>query len=679
MKVYETKDIRNIAVCGSSGSGKTQFTESALYTCGVTNRLGRVEEKNTVSDYDPLEKERASSINSSVISFENGGVKLNIIDSPGYADFVGQPVAALTVCECVLLIINPHEGVDVTTKKIWNIAVAEKKPVIIYINFMDNAPGEFSALVDSLKEKLSQNMAPVTVPVGKAENFKGVINLLKKKAVIEGKEQEIPADMKDEANSHAESLMESVAVSDDSLTEKFLEGQPLQEDELRKGLTGGLTAGKIIPVFCGSAVNGYGVKELLNFLGKFAPSPLDSASDVYKMDPSGKFKALVFKAEAQQHVGQVNYIKIFSGSLSEGDYIVNLRDKNKQRINQIVLKRGEDNIKVSKSFTGDICALIKFGDLKINDTIASDDSEKALEEIKFPQPVVERGVYPKSKGDEEKVAKGFANIREEDPTLNFGFESQTKEMVLRGMGSLQLDLMVKKLKNRYDAEVELRPPRIAYRETAGRKVESVRGKYKKQTGGRGQYGDCVINLFPLERGNGFEFVNGIVGGKIPGNYIPAIEKGIKDAMKKGVIAGYPVEDIKISVFDGSYHEVDSSDMAFQVAGSLAFQEAIKQASPFILEPIMKVKITVSKDYMGAVMGDLNSRRGRVLGMEPAGTLQSINALIPKQALTTYAEDLRSLTSGEAEYISEFDHYEAVPHDVQAQLVEKYQKEKGEGR
>ncbi len=679
MKIYETREIRNIAVCGSSGSGKTQFTESALFSCGVTNRLGSVEEKTTVSDYDPLEKERASSINSSVITFENEGVKLNLIDSPGYADFFGQAVAALTVCEAVILVINPHEGIDVATKKIWNMANAEKKPVIVYVNFMDNAPVEFSSLVENLKENLSQNMAPVTVPVGKAENFKGVINLLDKKAFVEGKEQAIPADMEDEANSHSESLMESVAVSDDSLTEKFLEGQPLQEYELRKGLTGGLIAGKIVPVFCGSAVKGYGVKQLLDFLGKFSPSPLDSVSENYKTDPSGEFKALVFKAEAQQHVGQVNYIKIFSGSISEGDYIVNLRDKNKQRVNQIVLKRGVENIKVPKASAGDICALIKFEDLKINDTIASNDSEKALEEIKFPQPVVDRGVYPKSKGDEEKVAKGFASIREEDPTLSFGFNPETKEMVLTGIGSLQLDLMVKKLKNRYDAEVELVPPRIAYRETAGRKVESVRGKYKKQTGGRGQYGDCVINLFPLERGKGFEFVDEIVGGKIPGSYIPAIEKGIKDAMKKGVIAGYPVEDIKIAVFDGSYHDVDSSDMAFQVAGSLAFQEAMKQAATFILEPIMKVKITVSKDYTGAVMGDLNSRRGRVLGMEPAGSMQSINALIPKQSLTTYAEDLRSLTSGEAEYVSEFDHYEAVPHDIQAQLVEKYQKEKEEGR
>ncbi len=679
MKVFETKNIRNIAICGASGAGKTQFAENALFSCGITNRLGKVDEGNTVSDYDPIEKDRNSSTNSSLITFEREGIKLNFMDTPGYADFIGQAVGAINVCETVLLVVNPHEGVDVITRKIWKLANAAKRPVIIYVNFMDNSPQEFSAVVENLKEKLSPDMAPVLAPVGKGDDFRGVIKLLEKKAVIEGKEQEIPENLKETVDVYSESLMDSVAVADDALTEKFLEGQPLQEDEIRRGLTKGLMGGKIVPVLCGSSVKGYGIKEVVDFLAKFSPSPLNTVSEERKVEKDGAFKALVFKAEAQQHVGQVNYLKIFSGHFSEGDYIYNLKEKNKQRVNQIVLKRGTENFKVPKAAAGDICALVKFEDLKINDTLSSSDSEKELPEINFPEPIVDRGVAPKAKGDEEKVAKGFANMREEDPTLNFGFNSETKEMVLTGMGSLQLELTVKKLKNRYGAEVELKPPKISYKETAGKSVESVRGKYKKQTGGRGQYGDCVINLSPLERGKGFEFVNEIVGGKIPSNYIPAIEKGIKDAMLKGVIAGYPVEDIRITVFDGSYHDVDSSDMAFQVAGSLAFQEAIKKAAPFILEPIMKVRITVSKDYTGAVMGDLNSRRGRVLGMEPAGPDQIINALIPKQSLITYAEDLRSLTSGEAEYTMKFDHYEGAPHDVQSVLVEKYQKEKEEGR
>ncbi|MFC2061238.1 elongation factor G [Elusimicrobiota bacterium] len=679
MKVYDTKNIRNVAICGSSGAGKTQLTESILFAHKVINRLGKVDEGNTVSDYDPIEKERQSSINSTVVFFESDEIKINLIDSPGYNDFLGSATSAIEVAEVVLVVINPHEGLDVVTKKIWKRAKALGRAVIIYVNFMDNANADFREIVEQLKSSLSPNMAPVTAPVGKAESFKGIIKLLDNVAVIDGKETGVPEELKDDASEYSESLMDSVAAADDSLMEKFLEEGSLNEEETRKGLIAGLGTGDIIPVLCGSAAKGIGISALIDFIKTNAPSPVDIESVERPIKPEGKFRALVFKAESQMHVGQINYIKIMEGSIKAGEYIFNIKAKNKLRINQIALKRGNENISVNEAKCGDICALVKVDGIKVNDTLGASSDVPVLPEIQFPVPVVERGVYPKTKGEEEKVANAFSSIIDADPTLKFGFNGETKEMVLTGMGSLHLQIVVKKIKGRYDADVDLVPPIIAYKETIRSRVDSVRGKYKKQTGGKGQYGDCVINMLPMDRGQGFEFDNKIVGGRIPSNYIPSVEKGIKEAMDKGVIAGYPVIDFKVELFDGSYHEVDSSDMAFQIAGSMAFQNAMQNANPYILEPVMKACIKVSNDYTGAVMGDLNSRRGRVQGVEPDEDMQVILALVPKGSLTSYADDLKSITSGEGEYTVEFDHYEEAPMDIQQGLISKYQKEREEGR
>ena len=419
--------------------------------------------------------------------------------------------------------------------------------------------------------------------------------------------------------------------------------------------------------------------ELVEFIRLYAPSPLEAMSEKRPSDPAGKFSALVFKVESQRHVGQISYIKVYSGSLSTGETIHSIRDKNRHRVNQISLRRGSENLNVEQVNCGDICSLVKLDGILINDTLSVDSASPAITEISFPIPVVGRGVYPKTKGDEEKVANAFSAITREDPTLNFGFNSETREMVLKGIGTLQLELLIKQLKTRYEVEIELTPVRIPYKETARKLVDNIQGRYKKQTGGKGQYGDCIIRLEPNTRGAGFEFINEVVGGRIPTNYIPSIEKGIIDAMEKGVVAGYPVVDIKVAVFDGSFHEVDSSDMAFQIAGSLAFQNAMKESGTYILEPIMKVAIRVSNDFTGAVMGDLNARRGRVLGMNPEDDLQVINAHIPEEMLATYAEDLRSITSGEGEYTVEFDHYEEVPQEVQQRLVSLYEAEREQGR
>ncbi len=679
MKVYDSKDIRNIAICGVSGSGKTQLVENILFEKKLINRIGRVEDGNTVSDYNATEKDRMSSISTSLITLESSGVKFNLLDTPGYADFIAGPVSAIEVSEVVLLVINPHEGVDITAKKIWRIAQKLNKAVVIYVNHMDHSGKDFNEIVSELKNTLSPNMAPVTAPIGQGDDFKGIVKLLQGKAVEAGKEVDIPEGVKESVGEFSESLMDSVAAADDALMEKYLEEGSLDSDEIQKGLSRGLLKGEIVPVLCGSAIKSIGIVELFEFLATYAPSPVDVETKDRPMIPRGDFKALVFKAEVQQHVGQVNYLKVYEGSLSSGTNIYNLSNRKKLRVNQITLKRGSENMVVGEVKCGDLCALAKLEDVKINDTLGLKSAAEKIIQIEFPKPIVDRGVYPKNKGEEEKVANAFSNIVGEDPTLSFGFNGETKEMVLTGVGTLQLELIVRKIKGRYEAEVELTPPIIPYKETVRKKVEKVQGKYKKQTGGRGQYGDCVIRMEPQERGKGFEFVNEIVGGKIPANYIPAVEKGIKDAMIKGVIAGYPVVDFMVALFDGSYHDVDSSDMAFQVAGSLAFQNAIKDAQPYILEPIMKVRIRVGNEYTGSVMGDLNSRRGRVLGMEPSGDETVIIAQIPKGSLTTYAEDLRSITSGEGDYSVEFDCYEEAPMDIQQKLIEKYQREREEGR
>lgn len=678
MKVFESKNIRNIAICGSSGSGKTQLIESILFSHKITNRLGLIEEGNTVSDYDQIEKERSSSVNSSVISFEYEGIKYNFIDTPGYADFYGSAASAIEISDTVLLVINPHEPLDITARKIWKAAKLQNKPVVVYVNFMDNSPNEFTQLIDTLKT-LSPNMAPVTAPIGKGEDFKGLIKIIEGSAVIGGQKSEIPSENIASASELSESLMDSVASSDEALVEKFLEEGTLSSEDIKKGLSGGIISGEIIPVLCGSAIKTIGMMELVEFIKLYTPSPTDADSNERGFDFDGKFRALVFKVESQKHVGQVSYIRVFSGALKAGETVYSVRDKKKHRVNQITLRMGSESFNVDEIKCGDICSLVKLDDIFINDTLSADSSSESIKEITFPVPVVERGVYPKAKGDEEKVANAFSSITREDPTISFGFDSSTKEMVLKGIGTLQLELMVKHIRTRYDADIELRPVRIAYKETARKRVDNIRGKYKKQTGGKGQYGDCVIRLEPNELGADFEFADEIVGGKIPSNYIPSIEKGIIDAMKKGVVAGYQVVDIKIAVFDGSYHDVDSSDMAFQIAGSMAFQNAMKESGTYILEPIMKVSIRVSNDYTGAVMGDLNARRGRVLGMNPEGDTQVINAHIPKEMLTTYAEDLRSITSGEGEYSVEFAHYAEAPHDVQEKLIALYQAEREQGR
>ena len=677
MKKYNTQDLRNISIVGSGSTGKTQLAEAILFSAKAIDRLGKVDSGNTVCDYNEDEIERKISINSSIAFCEWKDKKINIIDTPGYADFVGEVIGALSVVETSIVNVCAFNGVEMGTETKWEYVQKSKKPSIIFINRMDKENANFDKVEKSLKEKLTPNVAPVSIPVGSGDEFSGVINLITNKAIIEGKEVEIPEEMVAKAKEYREKLIEVIASSEDALIEKYLEGQELGPEETKSALKKGIVEHRIVPVLCGSGLQNIGIDQLLDFVVEYAPSPMENEGEV-KIDPNGPFSALVFKTFSEPHLGIINYLKIYSGKISTGSDVINNTKSSSERMGQIAFVRGKTRIEAKEGEAGDIIAVVKLKDTGPNDVLCDPKKTVSIPKINFPEPVVDMAVYPKSKGEEEKIANALSTAMREDPTLKFGMNKETKEMVVSGMGSLQLEIMSRRVKARYGVEVELRMPKIAYKETIHASAD-VQGKYKRQSGGRGQYGDCWIKAEPLERGKGFEFVNKIFGGAIPSQYIPAVEKGIVQSMEKGVIAGYPVVDVKVTLYDGSFHEVDSSNLAFEIAGSMAFRKGVEQAKPFILEPVMEIEAIVPEKFMGSVMGDLNSRRGRVLGMEREGKKQVIKALVPQRELFNYATDLRSLTKGSGEHKMKFSHYEEVPPNVTQPLIEAYQKAKEEGR
>jgi elongation factor G len=677
MKKYPVEDLRNISIVGSGSTGKTQLAEAILFSAKAIDRLGTVESGNTVCDYNPDEIERKISINSAIAFCEWKDKKINIIDTPGYADFVGELMGALSVVETSIINVCAVNGVEVGTEKSWEYVHKSEKTPMIFINRIDKENANFDKVVKSLKEKLTPNVAPISIPIGSGNGFSGVIDLIGNKAIVEEKEVEIPEQMIAKAKEYREKLVEIIACSEDTLIEKYLEGQELSPEEARGALKKGIIEHKIVPVLCGSGLRNIGIGQLLDFLAQYTPSPIEIEGEI-KIDPNGPFSALVFKTFSEPHLGIINYLKIYSGKISTGSDVINNTKGSSERLGQIAFVRGKTRIEVKETEAGDIVAVVKLKDTGTNDVLCDPKNKVSLPKISFPEPVVEMAVYPKSKGEEEKIANALSTAIREDPTLKFELNRETKEMILSGLGNLQLEVMSKRVKARYGVEVELRKPKIAYKETI-HGTGDVQGKYKRQSGGRGQYGDCWIKTEPLERGKGFEFVNKIFGGAIPSQYIPAVEKGIKQSMERGVIAGYPVVDIRVILYDGSFHEVDSSNLAFEIAGSMALRKGVEQAQPFVLERIMEVEVIVPEEFMGSVMGDLNSRRGRVLGISGQGKKQVIKALIPQGEMFNYATDLRSLTKGTGEHKVKFSHYEETPPNVSQPLIEAYQKAKEEGR
>lgn len=659
----KTGDIRNVILISHAGAGKTSLGEAILYNAGATTRLGKVEEGNTVTDYNKDEIERKVSINLSIAHATTEGKFINLIDVPGYADFIGDLISGLRAADSAILVVDGAAGMEVGTEKSWKFLDENNLPRMIFINKLDKENADFQKVLDVIKEKLSKKCAAVTFPVGKEMTLKSVVNLIS----MEGLDGLSDED-KEGAKKCREGLVEAIAEGDDKLLEKYLEGNELSQEEIEGGLKKTVASGNLIPVYCGSAVKNIGAKELSAGIAKYIPSPADlppregkdaSGESVQrKPDPAEPFSAQVFKTILDPYVGQLTLFRVFSGTLNSNTSFYNSSKEFRERIGQVYHIQGKEQKAVESVMAGDIAGVTKLKNTETSDSLCDEKAQIKFPELVFPEPAISRSVKPKTRNDEEKISTSLHKITSEDPSLKVTLDSETKEMIASGIGDLHIEIMINRIKERFNVGVELGTPKVAYKETI-KKSSKVQSKYKKQSGGRGQYGDVWIEIEPLPRTSGFEFVDKIVGGAIPRNYIPAVEKGVKQAMGEGLIAGYPVVDIRVTLYDGSYHEVDSSDMAFQIAGAMAFRKAALEANPVLLEPIMDVEVTVPDEYMGDITGNINSRRGRIMGMG----LQIVQAQIPLSEMFKYATELRSMTGGRGSYTMKFSHYEETPAKV----------------
>jgi elongation factor G len=655
----DVQNKRNFILLGHAQSGKTTLSESLLYFCKATTRRGTIADGTTVSDYSFDEIERKNSINSSLLYcdyFAKGesasggkGIRIQVIDTPGYADFFGEVISGIRAVDSAVIVVDALAGVEVGTERAWQLLEEVNLPCIIFINKLDKEGADVNKVLTEIKDRLS------------------------KKAVIN-------------TSPDAPELIEIIAESDDKLLEKYLEGAKLSPEELSRGLRQAVIKRNIFPVVLGSSLNDKGIEELLNAIIAYFPSPRErpkiEASDpqnpenkkevIFKDD--APFSAFVFKNISDPYVGQLTLLRVFSGSLLSNTGFYNVNKKIKERIGQIYLLQGKEQRGIDAASCGDIVAIAKLKETVTSDSLCDEKSWVLFNPVIFPEPAISASVKPKSRQDEEKISGALTKLACEDPTFKVTRDQQTKELIISGLGDLHLAIMVGRMKKRFNVEVELGTPKVSYKETIT-KTAKVQGKYKRQSGGRGQYGDVWIQVEPLERGKGFEFVDKIFGGAIPKNYIPAVEKGVVQAMSEGAIAGYPIVDTRVTLCDGSYHEVDSSDLAFHIAGAMALRKAVLEAGPVLLEPIMDVEVIIPEEYLGAISGDLNSRRGRIMGMEVKGKSQTVKAKAPLAEMFTYANDLRSITGGRGMYMMRFSHYEEVPHKIISNIINQYQASK----
>ncbi len=658
MKVYETDEIRNVALIGHAGSGKTTLTEALLYATGTIKRQGRVEDGNTMSDFNEEEISRQVSIGTSVIPVESNNIKYNFLDTPGYFDFAGEMLGALTASEGAILIVDATSGVEVGTEKAWKYTKKRNIPKVVFVNKMDKENVNYEKILTQLKEYFGDNILPFTLPIGQAENFKGIVNVLNEEA-------DIPGDLKDEAESIKEELMEKVAETEEELMEKYFEGEAFTDEELQRGLKNSLINGDLIPLIVGSGEKGIGMDELLDIVKNYMPAPNEVEE---KVDVDEPFSAMVFKTIVDPFVGKLTLFKVKSGKIKKDDEIYNPNKESSEKLGGLFILRGKEQMNVSEIVAGDIGATSKLQVTETGDSLCDKESPTTYEGIEFSEPTLFFAVEPKSKGDEEKIGTSLARLREEDPTFLVERNSETKQLLIGGQGNMQINVIKDKLKNSFGVDVDLTTPKVAYRETI-KGTSSVQGRHKKQSGGAGQYGDVHIKFEPSEEE--FVFEEEIFGGAVPRQYFSAVEKGLEEALERGPLAGYPVVNVKATLFDGSYHPVDSNEMAFKIAASLAFRNGIVKAKPILLEPIMKVEVLVPEEYMGDVMGDMNKRRGRILGMEPQKDgKQLIISEAPQSELFEYAIDLRSMTQARGNFTMEFIKYEEVPADIREKIIEE---------
>jgi elongation factor G len=682
--------IRNVALIGHRGAGKTSLHEAMLFEAGVINRLGRVEDGSTVSDFESDEQSREMSIGGAVASFEHHDRKINLIDTPGEPSFIADTIATLRVVDSAVVVVNAVMGVEVHTERLWQRADGEGLARLVFVNMLDRERADFFRALESLQNAFGNHVVATEIPIGSEHEVRGVIDLIDMKAFVAQSEgrgapepQDIPEELQEQAQEYREKLMDEVAENSDELMERYLEGEEIAHDEIVTVLKRGVTDGKIFPVACGVATKNLGTTRLLEALVEDLPSPAmrgaltavgeDGEEIEIPPDEDGDLIAYVFKTHADPYAGRLNYFRVCSGVLTGDSQVTNVTRRAKERIGQLLTSQGKEHEQVAELGAGDIGAVAKLKETRAGDVLADKDRRISFPPLDLPAPVMAFAFEPKTKGDEEKAANAIRRLEEEDPTLDVHRDAQTGEQIIAGLTQIHVEVITDRMKERFGAEINLKPPRVPYLESI-RKAAKAHGRYKKQTGGRGQFGDCHISIEPGDAGTGLDFLDEIKGGVIPKGFIPAVEKGIAEAMEHGTLAGYPVKDVRVHLVDGSHHSVDSSEMAFKIAGSMAFKQAMEQADPVLLEPIMLLTVTVPEDVVGDVVGDLNSRRGRPLGMEAKGSATEIKAEVPMAEVLDYARDMRQITGGRGDYTMEFARHEEIPAHLAQKVISEARSE-----
>ena len=677
MPSIDPGNIRNVALVSHSGAGKTSLVEAMLFNSKVTTRIGRVEDGNTVSDYEPEEIKRSSSIQTTLAACAVGNNKINFLDTPGYDDFVGEVVAALRVCEGAVILVAAQSGVDVGTERSWNMSRELGLPRMILVNKMDRENASFSRCVADIQATFGNQCVPFQLPVGEAQDFQGTISVVNPPA-------EVPADVAADLEAARERLIEAAAESDDELADKYLEGDELTPEEIISGARSAVWRGELVPILAASAMQNLGVDEFTQMVLDFLPSPVDgvgprmSGDSTVQADADASLAALVFKTTADPFVGKLSVFRVYQGTIRSNSEVWNSVRESSERIGQLYLPRGKNQENVTEVTAGDIGAIGKLSETLTGDSLCTRDNAVRFEPVKFPVGYYRVAVAPASKADLDKMSLSLARIVEEDPTLRMSRDSDTNETVVTGIGDAQIDVAMDKIRRKFGADLTVRLPRVAYKETIS-KVTQTEYRHKKQSGGHGQYGHVLLRLEPLDRTVGFEFGSEVVGGRVPREYFPSVEKGIVKAMDEGVLAGYPMVDLRAVLYDGSFHDVDSSGISFEIASSQALRKGVSDANPILLEPIMKLEVIVPDAYTGEVMSDLNGKRGRILGMTPMDGVTQVEAEVPQSELQRYAQDLRSVSQGRGEYSMTFDRYEQVPANLEPRVIDEAKRAREEER
>jgi len=692
MGTRKPEDIRSIALISHGGAGKTSLNEAFMFDTGLISRLGTIEDKNTVSDFDSEEQKRGISISTSLSTIPYKGKTLYVLDTPGFADFVGEQRCAMRVADGAVVLVNATAGVEVQTQSVWEFSETFETPAIFFVSKLDREHASFDAAVSDIKENITEHAIPLYLPIGSELNFKGVVNVLTGKSYTykgdgskDFTEGDTPADMADAVKAAHDALVERAVEADDELMMRYLDGEELKQEEIFAVVRKAVCARTIFPIIPGSCTANVGVLQLMDAVVDYMASPKDmlkraalNGEEVINIPPdeNAKFLAFVFKVTVDPYVGKLTFVKVFSGKLTSDQTVYNVTEGEEERVGAFRFMRGKDSTEEKEIILGDIVAIPKLESTIAGDTLGVKGEVLQFRPIQFPKPVYSVAVLPKSRADEDKLGNAITKMTKEDRTLTFVKDPETNDAVLSGMGDMHLDIMLSKIKDRYKVDLDTRTPKVPYRETIKKKA-SAQGKHKKQSGGRGQYGDVWFELAPLPRDSGIQFIDRVVGGAVPKSYIPAAEKGLREAAVKGYLAGYPATDFSCALFDGSYHEVDSSEMAFKIAASLAFKKCMETANPVLIEPVMDVEVTVPEEYLGDVMGDFNSRRGRIMGIDSEGKLQKVKAQCPLSEMFRYAIILRSMTSGRGSFSMEYSHYEEVPGDIAKKVIAAAAEEKKE--